>query len=252
MHTACTQRCTQNTRRKEDRGVWGWTPTPDRPDTEVPVVALARLTGRNETGENGQRRRDPHSPWLKPPCSWQFRGLEKNRDGSARSAHRPDSSNLVSIEQLGGPGKHHRATSHLLSRIDNGHSIAQIPRSRPVGYRKTTSSPCIRWDEANRHTGHVNPRSVVSLGNSAERCWTRTLVHETHVSSSPVPELPRLLNLKEAAQLLAVSRRTLEREISAGNFPRPLKIGRSARVAENDLRAYIAKLQGAALNPLAP
>jgi len=51
------------------------------------------------------------------------------------------------------------------------------------------------------------------------------------------------LTLKEAAARLHVCRRTLEREIAAGRFPRPLKIGRSVRVPESDLVAYLASLR---------
>jgi excisionase family DNA binding protein len=52
------------------------------------------------------------------------------------------------------------------------------------------------------------------------------------------------LTLKEVAARLQVCRRTLEREIHAGRFPRPLRIGRSVRVPESDLQAYLARLRG--------
>lgn len=52
------------------------------------------------------------------------------------------------------------------------------------------------------------------------------------------------LTLKEVAARLQVCRRTLEREIAAGRFPRPLRIGRSVRVPESDLVAFLAKLRG--------
>jgi len=52
------------------------------------------------------------------------------------------------------------------------------------------------------------------------------------------------LTLKEVAFRLHICRRTLEREILAGRFPRPLKIGRSVRVPETDLQAYLAGLRG--------
>lgn len=51
-----------------------------------------------------------------------------------------------------------------------------------------------------------------------------------------------LLTLKQAAQRLAISRRTLERLIASGQFPPPLKIGRSSRVAVDDVQTYIAQL----------
>ena len=59
-------------------------------------------------------------------------------------------------------------------------------------------------------------------------------------------EQPLLLSLDDAAQRLSVSRRTLEREIVHGRFPRPLKIGRATRVSLAALEAYIRKLTGEA------
>lgn len=54
-----------------------------------------------------------------------------------------------------------------------------------------------------------------------------------------------LLTLEEAANRLAISKRTLEREIAAQRFPKPLKIGRSSRVPESDVQAYVAGLRRA-------
>lgn len=52
-----------------------------------------------------------------------------------------------------------------------------------------------------------------------------------------------LLTLEEAASRLAISKRTLEREIAAQRFPKPLKIGRASRVPEADVQAYVASLR---------
>ena len=52
----------------------------------------------------------------------------------------------------------------------------------------------------------------------------------------------QLLTLKETALRLAISKRSLEREISSGRFPRPLKIGRSSRVTLAMIRAYVLQL----------
>ncbi len=57
------------------------------------------------------------------------------------------------------------------------------------------------------------------------------------------------LTLKEVAARLGVCRRTVEREILAGRFPRPLKIGRSVRIPESDLLCYIESLRSEAANP---
>ena len=54
----------------------------------------------------------------------------------------------------------------------------------------------------------------------------------------------QLLTIKDAAQRLAISTRTIHREIAAGRFPRPVKIGRSARVPLSALEAYVRRLSG--------
>jgi excisionase family DNA binding protein len=66
-----------------------------------------------------------------------------------------------------------------------------------------------------------------------------------------MPDLPSstydrsrlLLTLPQAAHDLSVSRRTLERLISAGIFPSPLKIGRSSRVMREDISNYLEQLR---------
>jgi excisionase family DNA binding protein len=55
-----------------------------------------------------------------------------------------------------------------------------------------------------------------------------------------------LITLKEAAMRLSLSTRTLHREIAAGRFPRPVKIGRSTRVPFAALQAYVRNLSGGA------
>lgn len=61
---------------------------------------------------------------------------------------------------------------------------------------------------------------------------------------SSVADSKKLITLDEAASLLSISRRTLEREIAAGRFPRPLKIGRATRVAVSVLESYLSQLAG--------
>jgi excisionase family DNA binding protein len=51
-----------------------------------------------------------------------------------------------------------------------------------------------------------------------------------------------LLTLNEAAQRLAISRRTLEREIAAGRFPLPIKVRRATRVRASQIDQYIFSL----------
>jgi len=58
-----------------------------------------------------------------------------------------------------------------------------------------------------------------------------------------VSEQPILITLEQAAQRLAISRRTLERLIAAGEFPSPLKLGRASRLAVADIDVYCAQLR---------
>lgn len=52
-----------------------------------------------------------------------------------------------------------------------------------------------------------------------------------------------LITIDEAARRLSICRRTVEREIVHGRFPRPLKVGRSTRIAVIDLEAYVDRLR---------
>jgi excisionase family DNA binding protein len=64
-----------------------------------------------------------------------------------------------------------------------------------------------------------------------------------NVLGNPLQSRARLLTLEQAAEILAISKRTLERLIVSGEFPRPLKIGRSSRVSSEDLDSYLTQLQ---------
>lgn len=55
-------------------------------------------------------------------------------------------------------------------------------------------------------------------------------------------ELPQLLTIEQAAQRLAVNKRTLYREIARGCFPKPIKIRRMARIRAEDLLRYVESL----------
>ena len=63
------------------------------------------------------------------------------------------------------------------------------------------------------------------------------------MNDAAVFETPLLITLEQAAQRLAISRRTLERLIAAGEFPSPLKLGRSSRVAVQDVDGYCEQLR---------
>ena len=50
-----------------------------------------------------------------------------------------------------------------------------------------------------------------------------------------------LLTIKEVAAYLNVSVRTLERELSAGTFPQPVRIGRLRRWRQEDIDQYLER-----------
>ncbi len=70
-------------------------------------------------------------------------------------------------------------------------------------------------------------------------------IHSPRPSASADPEGHLLLTLNQAAQSLAISKRTLERLIAGGVFPVPLKIGRSSRVSREDISNYLEQLRRA-------
>jgi excisionase family DNA binding protein len=67
--------------------------------------------------------------------------------------------------------------------------------------------------------------------------------HKVDVSSNFAVLSGGYLTPKEVAARLRVCRRTIEREIASGRFPRPLKVGRCSRFTESDLAGYEQKLR---------
>ncbi len=53
------------------------------------------------------------------------------------------------------------------------------------------------------------------------------------------PDAPELLNVNQAASLLNISRRQVERLISTGNLPGAVKIGGCRRIHEPTLKRWI-------------
>lgn len=53
---------------------------------------------------------------------------------------------------------------------------------------------------------------------------------------------PKLISLATAADMLAVTKRSVYRLIAAGELPRPVKVGGASRMRESDVEAYIDRL----------
>ena len=53
----------------------------------------------------------------------------------------------------------------------------------------------------------------------------------------------KLISVKDAAKLMSISRRTVERLVSAGDLPRPVKIGKSSRFRIRDIIDYIERME---------
>jgi excisionase family DNA binding protein len=51
----------------------------------------------------------------------------------------------------------------------------------------------------------------------------------------------QLISKKEAASLLSISTRTLDRLISSGELPQPIKVGKSSRIRLIDITQFIDK-----------
>lgn len=102
--------------------------------------------------------------------------------------------------------------------------------------QKTLSRRDIKPVSGGTHVGMTNTTAA------AFRRGHYILNHGIVMSSANSPEVLTLLTLRQAASRIAVCRRTLERLIASGKFPPPLKIGRSSRIPESDVNAYVAKL----------
>lgn len=80
----------------------------------------------------------------------------------------------------------------------------------------------------------------------AHRCFVSHSVTQGPNVNTQQSEALQLVSLDDAAKRLSISRRTIEREISAGRFPRPIKIGRATRITLVALQSYIDKLSAVA------
>lgn len=62
-------------------------------------------------------------------------------------------------------------------------------------------------------------------------------------SPASTPKDSVLLTYPETARALTISRRTLERMVSGGMFPQPLKVGGSSRFHRDDVANYLEQLR---------
>ena len=53
----------------------------------------------------------------------------------------------------------------------------------------------------------------------------------------------KLVSVNEVAKLMAISRRTVERLVSGGDLPRPIKIGGCSRFRIKDITSYIERME---------
>lgn len=60
---------------------------------------------------------------------------------------------------------------------------------------------------------------------------------------SSKPLTARLLKLAEVAAILGVCSRSVSRAIDRGELPKPVRVGRSVRLFESDVLAYLQRLR---------
>ena len=60
--------------------------------------------------------------------------------------------------------------------------------------------------------------------------------------TNPMSEIERLLPISEVCQMLGRGRSSVYRAIQSGEFPRPVRVGGSARWPLSEVQAHIRKL----------
>lgn len=146
--------------------------------------------------------------------------LKRPSCGAPKAQSRSAALTVADVRVLSG-----RSPSTLILRTSPGNSApGQSKRSRNVEA------------EERRDT---EPFAALPCGRVAGSC---TSANEINVSENIIEAPCLLLTLNEAARRLSVCRRTLERLIAAGEFPRPVKVAGSTRVPVADVEAYVARL----------
>lgn len=132
-------------------------------------------------------------------------------------------------------------------------SVRNTPPNNSSGVT-TIGRVRLRWrgTPKTKNIGQGGNWFALIQGTSVPACRQAALQNDTAMSPHQSSPVGVCLTLNEVADRLQVCRRTLEREIAAGNFPRPLKIGRSVRIPESDLQAYLTGLRAKVPQPLSP
>ena len=190
------------------RAEWGLGPrsgpAPRRPLVLVPYLNKKRNPAQQDTPRHAQTFSLQNTHKL----IWSCHSTNKG-DATSQTA-------LTATEGL----------KHVLCFHDHTKKIGRItrlwkPRARCLDQRLTVRSP------------------------DRMACCPRTRPRNFKVRSNVLnqsPELPQLLTIEQAAQRLAVNKRTLYREIARGCFPKPIKIRRMARIRAEDLLRYVDSL----------
>lgn len=112
---------------------------------------------------------------------------------------------------------------------------------RPQKAHVSPASPGFALQAATVVTAHAKVRKTESFIVMSSSTLS-SVPHSSTRAVLPASDHRELLTLPLAAQRLSISKRTLERLISSGAFPPPVKIGRSSRVPRNDLTRYLDQL----------
>jgi excisionase family DNA binding protein len=75
----------------------------------------------------------------------------------------------------------------------------------------------------------------------------RNLQHKQENCKEYGVKTPLLVSLKDAANILGVSARTVRRLCQDGKLPKMLKVGRSTRIQRQGILDYIHKISGGAV-----
>lgn len=207
MH--CSQKCSQA------RPIaWRYCTVTARRRGVAPDGARARAEGRGRAGH----RRAAHALTL-----FTIKQLNAKSDALSENLRTGDAASLA-LTVNDGPGQ--------LNAARSARRKTNLPGEVGTGTRRGR-------DGGSRTEARHSAMHGVTLGSCRARF---ALNHEITVSSVPVGEPSQLLTVPQAAQRLGVCRRTLERLVSRGEFPRPLRVGGAVRVPLSDVQAFVASL----------